>query len=37
MTGELMSKSNATFFFVHQGIMHYEFDPEGQIIKIFIW
>jgi hypothetical protein len=45
MTGALASESNAAclfvcffffFFFAHREIVHYEFAPEGQTIKIFI-
>jgi hypothetical protein len=25
------------FFFSHRGIVHYDFAPEGQTIKDFIW
>jgi hypothetical protein len=29
----MMGESNAACFFDHQGIVHYEFTPEGQAIK----
>jgi hypothetical protein len=33
MMGTLVSESNAACFFNHQGIVHYEFTPEGQTIN----
>jgi hypothetical protein len=36
MTGMLKTESNATFFY-YQGNVHYEFAPEDQVNKTFIW